>query len=89
VGDVPPHVAARVIARCGVAHPFADLLTRETALVVIDLQNAFLDDAIGYAICPAARDIAPQVNVIAGERREAGGGVFWRMDTFDPGAAEE
>lgn len=89
LGDVPPHVAARVIARCGVVHPFADLLPRQTALVVIDLQNAFLNDAVGYAVCPAGRDIVPQVNRIAGALREAGGGVFWVMDTFDPDAAEE
>jgi ureidoacrylate peracid hydrolase len=89
LGDVPPHIAARVIARCGVAHPFADLLACETALVVIDLQNAFLDDAVGYAVCPAGRDIVSQVNRIAGALRAAGGGVFWVMDTFDPGAAEE
>jgi len=57
--------------------------------VVIDLQNAFLDDAIGYAVCPAGRAIVPQVNIIAGALREAGGGEFWVMDTFDPGAAEE
>lgn len=89
LGDVPPHIAARVIARCGVAHPFADLLARETALVVIDLQNAFLDDAVGYAVCPAGRAIVPQVNRIAGALRKAGGGVFWVMDTFDANAAEE
>lgn len=89
LGGVPPQVAARVIARCGVAHPFADPLAREMALVVIDLHNAFLDDAVGYAVCPAGRDIVPQVNRIAGALRAAGGGVFWMMDTFDPGAAEE
>ena len=65
-----------MIARCGVAHPFADLLASETALVVIDLQNAFLDDAIGYAVFPAGRNIVPQANMIAGALREAGGGVF-------------
>lgn len=89
LGDVPPHVAARVIARCGVAHPFADLLARTTAVVVVDLQNAFLDDAVGYAVCPAGRDIVLQVNRIAGALRRAGGGVFWVKDTFDPGAVEE
>ena len=87
--EVPPHVTARVIARCGVAHPFADLLASETALVVIDLQTAFLNDAIGYAVCPAGCAIVPQVNIIADALREAGGGVFWVMDTFDPGAAAE
>lgn len=89
LGDVPPDITSRVIARCGVRHPFADLLARETALVVIDLQNAFLDDTVGYAVCPAGRNIVPQVNRIAGALREAGGGVFWVMDTFDADAAEE
>jgi ureidoacrylate peracid hydrolase len=89
LGDIPNHVTARVLARCGVAHPFADLQPRRTALVAVDLQNAFLDDALGYAVCAAGHDIVPQVNRLAGALRHTGGGVFWIMDTFDPHAAEE
>ena len=57
--DVPDHIIARVVARCGKAHPFADLDPRHTALVVVDLQNAFMDEAAGHAVCPMARDIVP------------------------------
>ena len=63
--DVPDVVAERVIARSGVDHPHADLDPRRTALVVVDLQNAFMDDEIGHAVCPMARDIVPNVNRLA------------------------
>jgi nicotinamidase-related amidase len=78
-----------VIARCGLVHPFAELRARQTALVVMDLQNAFLNEAIGYPVCPAGCGIVPKVNRIAGALHEAGGGAFRVMDTFDPDAAEE
>ena len=70
-------MTARVIARCGVAHPHADLDPRRTALIVVDLQNAFMDDEVGHAVCPMARDIVPNVNRLASVVRAAGGGVFW------------
>ena len=41
--DVPESVTARVVERCGVVHPHADLDPRRTALIVVDLQNAFMD----------------------------------------------
>jgi ureidoacrylate peracid hydrolase len=79
----PPSIVRRVVARRGTEHVFADLAPRRTALVVIDLQNAFMDDAVGHAVCPAARDIVPNVNRLAGALRSAGGGVFWIKNTFD------
>src|ERR1700733_48662 len=81
--DVPDHIPARVVARCGTPHPFADLDPRRTALVVVDLQNAFMDDAVGHAVCPAARDIVPEVNRLAATVRATGGGVFWIKNTVD------
>jgi ureidoacrylate peracid hydrolase len=36
--DFPPAVFARVVARRGTEHIFADLNPKRTALVVIDLQ---------------------------------------------------
>jgi len=85
---VPPHVTARVIAHCGVAHPFADLLAGET-LVVIDPQIEFTDDAIGNAVCPGGHNIVPRLNMLAGALCGAGSGVFWVMDTFGLCAVEE
>jgi len=81
--DVPDHITARVVTRRGTAHPFANLAPARTALVVVDLQNGFMDDAVGHAVCPMARDIVPNVNRIARAVRATGGGVFWIKNTFD------
>ena len=86
---IPDPVTARVVARCGDPHPHRDLEPRRTALVVVDLQNAFMDDAIGHAVCPAARDIVPNVNRLAATVRAAGGGVFWIKNTYDDRSAIE
>ena len=75
--DIPDNVTARVIARCGSAHPHADLNPRRTALVVVDLQNAFMDEQVGHAVCPKALEIVPNVKRLASTVRAAGGGVFW------------
>src|SRR3984957_19307509 len=85
--DVPAPVTARVVARCGVVHPHADLDPRRTALIVVDLQNAFMDDEVGHAVCPMAREIVPNVNRLASVVRAAGGGVFWIKNTFDERSA--
>ena len=87
--DVPQGVAQRVLARCGTPHPHADLEPKRTALVVVDLQNAFMDEAVGHAVCPMARDIVPNVNRLASVVRAAGGGVFWIKNTFDERGAYE
>jgi ureidoacrylate peracid hydrolase len=62
---------------------FADLDPARTALVVIDLQHAFMTDGVGHAVCPAARDIVPAVNRLAAAVRESAGGVFWIQMTHD------
>ena len=80
---IPDAVVERVVARRGGEHCFADLDPARTALVVIDLQHAFMTDGVGHAVCPAARDIVPAVNRLAAAVREAGGGVFWIQMTHD------
>jgi ureidoacrylate peracid hydrolase len=80
---IPDAIVQRVIQRRGVEHSFADLDPVRAALVVIDLQHAFLNDAIGFAAVPAARDIVPAVNRLAAAVRETGGGVFWIKMTHD------
>jgi ureidoacrylate peracid hydrolase len=87
--DIPDPVTARVVARCGVAHPHAELEPGRTALIVVDLQNAFMDDEVGHAVCPMARDIVPNVNRLAATVRATGGGVFWIKNTFDERSAIE
>jgi ureidoacrylate peracid hydrolase len=85
----PPSIVQRVVARRGSEHIFSDLDPRRTALVVIDLQYAFMDDEIGHAVCPAARDIVPAVNHLASAVRASGGGVFWIKNTFDESCLTE
>ena len=70
-------VVQRVTRIRGREHCFAELDPARTALVVIDLQNAFMDDQVGHAVVPAARDIVPAVNRLAGVVRQTGGAVFW------------
>jgi ureidoacrylate peracid hydrolase len=86
---IPDAIVERVIARRGAEHCFADLDPARTALVVIDLQHAFMTDGVGHAVCPAARDIVPAVNRLAAAVREAGGGVFWIRMTHDVRCLDE
>jgi len=86
---IPDDVVLRVIERRGTAHPFAALDPARTALVVVDMQNAFMDDAVGHAVCPAARDIVPAINRLAVAVRQAGGGVFWIKTTCDERSLRE
>src|SRR5437870_12962603 len=80
---IPDFVVERVVERRGGEHCFAELDPARTALVVIDLQHAFMNDAVGHAVVPAARDIVPAVNRLAAAVRRTGGGVFWVRMTHE------
>lgn len=80
---IPANIIERVLARRGSVHPFAELDPRRTALIAIDLQNAFMNNDIGHIVIPAAREIVPNVNRIAAAVRLSGGGVFWLRQIVD------
>jgi ureidoacrylate peracid hydrolase len=80
---IPDDIVRRAVARRGTEHSFADLDPARTALVVIDLQQGFMNEAVGFAPVPAARDIVPAVNRLAAAVRDSGGGVFWIKNTHD------
>jgi ureidoacrylate peracid hydrolase len=42
-----------------------------------------MNDTVGFAPVPGARDIVPAVNRLAAAVRKAGGGVFWIKMTHD------
>ena len=86
---IPDHIVERVVAGRGGEHCYADLDPARTALVVIDLQHAFMNDAVGHAVVPAARNIVPAVNRLAAAVRETGGGVFWVKMTHDDRCLDE
>ena len=86
---IPQSIVERVIQRRGAEHCFADLEPVRTALVVIDLQHAFMNEAVGHAVVASARDIVPAVNRLAAAVRETGGGVFWIQMTHDQRCLDE
>ncbi|HXQ52103.1 MAG TPA: isochorismatase family cysteine hydrolase [Stellaceae bacterium] len=75
-------VIDRVTARRGREHCFDDLDPAKTALVVVDMQNAFMLEGVGHAVCDEAREIVPNINRLARATRDAGGIVVWVKTLF-------
>jgi ureidoacrylate peracid hydrolase len=82
-GTIAAEVAARIVERRGSEHCYAELDPAKTALVVIDMQHAFMNPEVGHAVCPSALDIVPAINRLAGAVRQSGGGVVWVRMTHD------
>jgi ureidoacrylate peracid hydrolase len=80
--EIPQSVVDRVVARRGTAHCFAELDPAKTALVVVDMQNAFMMDGVGHAVCAEAREIVPNINRLARAVRKTGGLVVWIKTLF-------
>ncbi len=79
---IPKSVVDRVVARRGREHIFDDLDPAKTALVVVDMQNAFMMPGVAHTLCPMAQAIVPNVNRLAQAVRETGGTVVWVKTTF-------
>ena len=63
-------------ARGGKLNAYETVAGPKTALVVVDMQNYFVQD--GMPSCaPIARDIVPNINQLARATRAAGGMVIW------------
>ena len=70
--DIPQSVIDRVVRHRGREHVYEDLDARRTALIVIDMQNAFMMPGVAHVLCHAARDIVPAINRLAQAARAAG-----------------
>jgi ureidoacrylate peracid hydrolase len=81
-------VIDRVVARRGRAHCHDDLDPAATALVVVDMQNAFLMEGVGHSVCPEAREIVPNINRLAAAVRRTGGLVVWIKTRFTQASLE-
>jgi ureidoacrylate peracid hydrolase len=84
VVNIPVWAVERVVERCGTAHPYVDLDSTRTALVVVDMQNAFMVEGVAHALCKTAVEIVPNVNRLAAAVRRTGGKVVWIKTTYDP-----
>jgi ureidoacrylate peracid hydrolase len=78
---MPQQAVDRVLRRRGKIHAYDTLDAQRTALVVIDLQNAFMLEGVAHTLCEMAPKIVPNVNQLAGALREAGGLVVWIRTT--------
>lgn len=65
-----------------------DVDPQRSALVVIDMQNAFLDEDVGFRFAPAALEIVDPVNELARRFREIGSPVVWVQTTSRPSRSD-
>ncbi|HEU4357952.1 MAG TPA: isochorismatase family cysteine hydrolase [Xanthobacteraceae bacterium] len=86
--SIPQSVVTRVIERRGREHVYDNLDPAKTALVVVDMQNAFMLPGVAHALCPMAEKIVPNINRLAQAVRETGGTVVWIKTTFTEDALE-
>jgi nicotinamidase-related amidase len=69
------------VVRGAVLNAFPELALGRTALINIDLQNAFLAEGQVFGN-RHARDIVPNVNALSGAARDAGAPVIWTRQTY-------
>ena len=76
-------VIQRILQRRSRRHVHERLEAGRTALVVIDMQNAFLQPGLPSEV-PVARAVVPNINRLATALRDAGGTVVWVYTSFGP-----
>ena len=75
--SIPQSVIDRVVARHGREHMHDDLVPAKTALIVVDMQNAFMLPGVAHSPCLMAQEIVPNINRLAQAVRATGGTVVW------------
>ncbi|MBC7284441.1 cysteine hydrolase [Hoeflea sp.] len=81
--EIPKDILDRVMERRGTPHIHAAFDPATTALIVVDLQNAFMVKEHAAAYVPEALSVVPNVNRLAAALRSSGGKVFWIRNTVD------
>jgi hypothetical protein len=71
--DIPSWAAERVIKHRGAEHVFTDLDPAKTALIVIDMQNAFMLPGVAFVEIETAPEIVPNINRLAAVGGRDGG----------------
>ncbi|MFT8244862.1 isochorismatase family protein [Roseomonas sp. BN140053] len=82
--ELDPAILRAAAERRGRPHVYDHFEPARTALVVIDLQNAFVAEGAPCEV-PAARGVVSAVNRLAAALRAAGGTVAWVQATFEHG----
>ena len=79
--ELPAEIVERLRSRRGKLHLFERIEAPRSALVVIDMQHAFVEPGAPSAVA-TARDIVPNINRLASALRERGGTVAWVQATY-------
>ncbi|MCR9135688.1 MAG: cysteine hydrolase [Alphaproteobacteria bacterium] len=80
--DIPQSVMEACKRRRGSSSVYDHLDPAKTALVVIDMQNSWLEPGLSVLEIPEARSIIPNINTLANKVRSVGGTVAWTQSTF-------
>jgi ureidoacrylate peracid hydrolase len=86
--NIPQEVVDRVIRHRGREHIYDNFDPRKTALLVVDMQNAFMMPGVAHQLCAEAANIVPNINRTAEAMRAAGGTVVWVISTFGEASLE-
>jgi len=81
---MPQEVLDRVARRRGNFRALDRANPSKTALVVVDMQNAFMLPGVAHALCEMAPSIVPNINRLGEALRAAGGTVVWVRTTATP-----
>ena len=80
------HIPQEIIDACirfrGRRYAFEHIDPQRTALVVIDMQNSWVQPELSPLRIPGTLDIIPNINALAAAVRGAGGLVAWTRSTF-------
>jgi ureidoacrylate peracid hydrolase len=81
---IPQSVIDDVVRCRGREHVFDTLDPAKTALIVVDMQNAFMLKGVAHALCEEAIEIVPNINRLAETVRSTGGLVVWIQTAATP-----
>ena len=79
--QISDEIIERITTRRGRVHLFDTINPLTSALVVIDMQNAFCKPGAPVEV-PLSRDIVPNINRLAASLRKLGGDVIWIISEF-------
>lgn len=80
--DIPQEIIDSCIRFRGRRYAFEQIDPQRTALVVIDMQNSWVEAGYSPLHIPGTLDIIPNINRLATAVRGAGGVVAWTRSTF-------
>ena len=81
-------IQKKVITRRGRLHAFESIDFKKTALIVIDMQNAFVEQNAGHAWIPEAASTCKNINKLSEKLRQYGSKIVWILNTYTDESSE-